>query len=87
MQYDTDRLFGDYSGEDMIVDEQSFRVDQEGVDINATQMAQVREIIANQMWNNYHRWLITITLYFVGGWCIFLYLFYLYVLAAWQIEI
>ena len=55
MQYDTDRLFGDYSGEDMIVEEQSFRVDQEGVDINATQMAQVREIIANQMWNNYHR--------------------------------
>ena len=58
MQYDTDRLFDDYSGEDMIVDEQSFRVDQEGVDINATeatQMAQVRETIANQMWDNYRR--------------------------------
>ena len=58
MQHGTDRLFGDYSREDMIVDEQSLRVDQEGVDINAieaTQMAQVRETIANQMWDNYRR--------------------------------
>ena len=58
MQHGTDRLFGDYSGEDMIVDGQSLKVDQEGVDINATeatQMAQVRETIANQMWDNYRR--------------------------------
>ena len=53
--FGTNRLFGDYSGEDMIVDGQSLRVDQEDVDINATevtQMAQIRETIANQMWDN-----------------------------------
>ena len=52
MQHGTDRLFGDYSREDMIVDEQSLMVDQGGVDTNATevtQMAQVKKIIAYQI--------------------------------------
>ena len=41
MQHGTDRLFGDYFGEDMIMDEQSFRTDQEDVDINATEATQM----------------------------------------------
>ena len=36
MQHSTDKLFGDYSREDMIVDGQSLKIDQMGVDINAT---------------------------------------------------
>ena len=57
MQHGTLRLFGDYSREYMIVDRQSLRVDQEVVDnaTEATQMAQVRETIVDQIWDNYRR--------------------------------
>ena len=41
MHNGTDRLFGDYSKEDMIVDGQSFRVYQEGVDINVIEATQM----------------------------------------------
>ena len=42
----------------MITDEQGLRVDQQGINIDATQanqMAQVRETIANQMWESYRK--------------------------------
>ena len=38
LHHSTDRLFGDYFREDMIVDGQSLRLDQEGIDINATEV-------------------------------------------------
>ena len=58
MQHSQDRLCRNYSREDMIVDRQSLMVDKKCIDINvtkATQMAQVRETIVNQMWDNYRR--------------------------------
>ena len=58
LQHRIDRLFGQYSVEDLITNEQGLRVDQQGINIDATQanqIAQVRETIANQMWESYRR--------------------------------
>ncbi|KAL6567920.1 hypothetical protein OROGR_001588 [Orobanche gracilis] len=58
LQHSDDRLFGQYSGEDLIVDEQGLSVDQQGINFDAQQaaeMAQVRDTIANQMWETYRR--------------------------------
>ena len=58
MQNGADTLFDQYGQEVMDMDEQGLRVEQQGVDVNtnqAAEMAQVRQIIANEMWENYCR--------------------------------
>ena len=58
MQQSRDRLFDQYTAQDLIMEEQGFGVEQQGTNVDANQtaeMAQVREAIANQMWESYHR--------------------------------
>ncbi|XP_057431061.1 uncharacterized protein LOC130723928 [Lotus japonicus] len=58
MQYARDNLFDQYAQEDLIMDAQGLQVDQQGVNVDANQaaeMAHVRETIADQMWENFNR--------------------------------
>ena len=53
-----DRLFEEYSIQDMIVDGEQGIGFQEGINVDVAQraqMAQVRDNIANQIWENYRR--------------------------------
>ncbi|XP_019442421.1 PREDICTED: uncharacterized protein LOC109347155 [Lupinus angustifolius] len=58
LQHSKDRLFGQYSGEDFIVHDQGLNVNQQSINVDAqqaTEMTEVRETIATQIWESYRR--------------------------------
>ncbi|KAG4995125.1 hypothetical protein JHK86_031952 [Glycine max] len=56
MQNDADTLFNQYAQQLVDMDEKWLSVEQQGVNENqAAEMAQVRQTITNEMWENYRR--------------------------------